>query len=115
MFKSIVAATALAGVLGLAGQALADDRAAPARAVSTAGVDFRSEASVTDFYHRLDRAAWAVCDTYAANSRVTQGDRACAEVALARTVKTLDKPMLTAVHDAQHGRSGEALALRADR
>jgi hypothetical protein len=52
-------------------------------------------------------AAQAVCDSYAANSRVTQADVACVDKALARAVRKLDRPQLTAIYE---GRASTRLA-----
>ncbi len=102
MLKTLVVA---AGTLALITPALAaptrsaGPQAPDVRTISTAGVDFRDPAAVSAFYRRLRDAAGAVCDSYAANSRVTSQDVACTENALAKAVRELDRPLLTALHD----------------
>ena len=108
MTKSLFAAAALVA-LGLAGQASAapnDD--APTQAVSTAHVDFRSEAAVRAFYRRIEAAAHDVCDSNSPNPRITQMDQACESRAVAQAIRAADRPMLTALYDT----SGEAHASR---
>lgn len=75
-------------------------------AVSTHDVDFRNQASVDRFYHRLQRAARQACDSRSAVRVLQQEDRACAREALNISVASLSRPMLTARHDA----SGPAFA-----
>jgi len=89
-----------AGVcLALATPAGAASAPPPAeRTISAAGVDFHDPDAVRDLYARLRAAADAVCDSYAANSRVTQADVACSSQALAAAVRKLDRPALTAFH-----------------
>jgi UrcA family protein len=96
--------------LVMASPANAASAPAPAeRAVSTAGVDFRDPAAVRQLYAQLQVAAEAVCDSYAANSRVTQADVACVDKALARVVRKLDRSQLTAIYE---GRASTRLADR---
>jgi UrcA family protein len=66
-----------------------------------AGVDFSDAASVRAFYGRLRSSAAAVCDGYRANSRVSQGDIACADRALGAAVAALDRPALSALYHRQ--------------
>jgi UrcA family protein len=99
MLKLICAATAL---LAASTPAVASDLAAPpTQVVSVAGVDFHSAAAVRQVYSQLKMAASSVCDNYAANSRVTQADVACADKAVATAVRTLDRPLLTAMYEGQ--------------
>ena len=105
MLKLLCAAGAC---LAMATPANAASAPAPAgRAVSTAGVDFRDPAAVRQLYSRLQMAAEAVCDSYAANSRVTQADVACVDKALAQVVRKLNRAQLTAVYE---GRAPTRLA-----
>jgi UrcA family protein len=87
-----------AGLLAC-GPALAASEPLPAqRAVSTVGVDFQDPAAAQAFYARLRAAADAVCDGYAVNSRVSQADVACADREVAKAVRTLNAPQLTALY-----------------
>ena len=89
-----------AGLMALAAPAIAaDSLQAPTKAVSTASVDFHNSAAVRAFYSRLKTAANMVCDSYSANSRVTQADIACAHRALAEAVRNVDRPLLTAMYE----------------
>lgn len=110
----LMIAVAAASFTLAAGQAFAVENRTdpPSRMVSTA-VDFRDPAAVRDLYGRLAKTAEQVCDSYAAMSRVTAADRACASKALADAVERLNQPAVTALHDAAHGRPAQALALRA--
>lgn len=71
----------------------------PSQTVSTAGVDFHDRAAVESVYVKMTRAAEAVCNSYAANSRVTASDRACASEALAKAVHAVNQPILTALYE----------------
>ena len=114
MSRSFLVALAALSVSGLAGQAFAvTPQEAPQEVVNTQ-VDFRDQASVEALYSKLRRAAASVCDSYSANSRVTQADVACARKVLSDTVRKVDRPILTAMHDSSYGRS-EQLAARARR
>jgi UrcA family protein len=66
------------------------------RTVSAAHVDFGDAAAVDDLYARLKAAAAAVCDGYAANSRVTRDEIVCADRALGDAVRQLNRPALSA-------------------
>ena len=71
----------------------------PAQAkVSLHGVDFADKASVRRLYVRLRDAADDVCtsaDVY--GEAVRRADRACADQALARVVRQIGQPTLTAM------------------
>lgn len=71
--------------------------------IPASAVDFRDAAATAQFYATLRATAAAVCDTYAAHSRVTREDASCAARAVADVVRRLDKPMLTAVHAESRG------------
>jgi UrcA family protein len=114
MSRSFLAALAALSVSGLAGQAFAVTPAAAPQWVVKAQVDFRDEASVEALYSKLRRAAASACDSYSANSRVTQADVACAHKVLDDTVRRVDRPLLTAMHDNSYRRSVQ-LAARASR
>ena len=103
MSKSFLVALAAFSVSGLAGQAFAVTPEGAPQEVVKAEVDFRDEASVEALYTKLRRAAAAVCDSYSANSRVTQADVACARRALTETVQRVDRPILTAMHNRVYG------------
>lgn len=97
MLRLICAATAL---LAASTPAFAADvSAAPTKVISVVGVDFRDAAAVRQVYSQIKLAASSVCDNYAAISRVTQADVACANKAVADAVRTLDRPLLTAMHE----------------
>jgi len=104
MTKLILAATA--AVL-IAAPALAETapvgQDAPSQAVSTRNVDFMRRAEVKRFYAKLRGAAEAVCNTGSAV------DASCQRQVMAEAVKTMDKPLLTALYDAQ-GDSSRAFA-----
>jgi UrcA family protein len=72
-----------------------------AATLATGSVNFHDPAAVAGFYGRLRAAASRVCDSFAANSRVTAADAACEEQAVARVVRSLDRPLLTALHEGQ--------------
>ena len=112
MSRSFIVALAALSVSGLAGQALAVTPAKAPQWMVKAQVDFRDEASVEALYSKLRRAAASVCDSYSANSRVTQADVACASKVLNDMVREVDRPILTAMHDSSYGRS-EQFAVRA--
>jgi UrcA family protein len=102
MTKLILAASA---AILIAGPAFAETartvQDAPAQAVSAKGVDFASRAQVKHFYAKLRGAAQAVCDSGSANPRFSATDAACQRQVMAEAVKTMDKPVLTALYNAQ--------------
>ncbi len=105
MTKLIYLAT-VAAILSTTAPAFADETADFAsRPVSAAGVDFRDRAAVQAFYARLQGAAEAVCDTYPARGRVSQEDQACVATTLAKTVRKVDRPILSALYQSRNGRS----------
>jgi UrcA family protein len=98
MLKSLCAVAG--AVLALSTPAFAaDDAATTVRAVPVAGIDFRDAAAVRQVYAQIQTAARTVCDSYAANSRVTAADVACAEKAVAEAVRSVDRAQLTALHE----------------
>lgn len=94
--KILLTAALLAAVVAPAAVSAAP--AAPARNVSTAGVDFRDPAALQAFYQRLKVATVDVCDSNSANPVVTQRDRLCRQKALTVAVQSLNRPLLTALH-----------------
>jgi UrcA family protein len=89
-----------AAVLAFACPAIASSPPLPMeRTISVTGVDFTDPASVRLVYARLQAAASAVCDGYRANSRVSQRDIACADRVLAAAVRTLDRPVVSALYE----------------
>jgi len=110
MTKLILAAAA---ALLIAGPALAETARtvedAPAQAVSTKGVDFANREQVKHFYAKLRGAIAAVCDSGSVNPAFSRGDDACARQVTAQAVKSMDKPVLTALYNAQ-GDSNHAFA-----
>ena len=104
MTKLILAASA---AILIAGPAFAETaraaQDAPAQAVSAKGVDFMRRAEVRRFYAKLNGAARAVCNSGSAV------DASCQRQVMAEAVKTMDKPLLTALYDAQ-GDSSRAFA-----
>lgn len=112
MTKTVFAAAAIAAfAIGFSGQALAADAGAT-QTVTVAGVNFTDRADVESFYSKLHRAAAVACDSYSANSRVSAGDRLCADRVVAKAVQTLDRPVLTAMHQDRFGPQDRQLASR---
>jgi UrcA family protein len=108
MLKALFGAVAL--VVAAGGSALAASAPTPAeRTVSTAGLDMADPAQAAVLLTRLRQAATVVCDSYRANSRVTQADVACADRVTYEAVRKLDRPVLTALYQ---GRSATRLAAR---
>ena len=105
MIKLILAASAALLIASpvLAGTA---DQDAPTKTISARGVDFANREQVRGLYDRIRSAAAQVCDS---GSRPVFGqiDDACARDVVAKVVRNLDEPVLTAVYDAQSG-SGHA-------
>jgi UrcA family protein len=77
---------------------------APAKSVSTRGVDFSNQAQVRAFYNKLNAAAQAVCDAGSPVPRAWAIDAGCVRQVVADAVKAADKPVLTALYNA----SGDA-------
>jgi UrcA family protein len=100
----LIAAPALAAETQPATQA-----EAPARAVSTRGVDFSNGEQVRQFYFRLNVAARQVCDAGSPVPRSFAMDRRCVRQVVADAVKAADKPMLTALYNSA-GDSNRAFA-----
>ena len=67
--------------------------------VSTRYVDFNNPQSVADFDQRLSRAAQTACDSGASfDLRIRIEDAQCAHKAWERAAKSLDQPLLSALH-----------------
>ena len=101
MTKLLLAASAaiLIATPALAGGIVSNDDI-PRQAVSARNVDFANPAQVKHFYAKLRGAAVAVCESNAVvSSPAAQLDRACIGQAMSQAVKTLDKPVLTAMYD----------------
>jgi UrcA family protein len=113
MTMPIRAALAALALAALSGPALAANDV-PTRMVSTAAVDFQDRAAVDALYVRMQQAARDVCDTNSANPRITQGDAACADRALAKAVREIDHPTLTASYNQRHTDARLANTARAD-
>jgi UrcA family protein len=109
MAKLLLAAGAAVLIAGpvLAAETPAD---APARAVSTRGVDFSNQAQVRQFYNRLHAAAQAVCDPGSRVPRPYAVDIGCVHRTVADAVRAADKPVLTALYkssaDSDHAFAG---------
>jgi UrcA family protein len=86
---------ALSPVAATAGSAV------PARSVSIASVDFRDPAALQAFYSRLKIASIDVCDSNSANPVISQRDRLCRQKALDVAVRSINRPTLTALHQAE--------------
>lgn len=103
MTKLILAATAAVLIASPALAEAARTQDAPTQAVSAKGVNFMHRADVKRFYAKLRVAAQSVCNTGSAV------DATCQREVMAEAVKTADKPLLTALYDAQ-GDSNRAFA-----
>jgi UrcA family protein len=106
MSKFVLAAAA---ALLLAGPALAQTEAAdatPTAKISVAGVDFNDQAQAKEFYAKLWRTAYSVCDSNSANPRIAQADLGCVHRVMAQAVQQVNAPRLTAMLDRSMG--GEA-------
>lgn len=94
---------AAAAAILIAGPAFAETARAvdeaPTQAVSTRGVDFASKDQVKHFYAKLKGAAAAVCDSGSANPRFSMTDASCTRQVVSQAVKTVDKPVLTALYN----------------
>ena len=110
MTKLILAASA---ALLIAGPAFAETartvQDAPTQAVSTKGVDFANRAQVKHFYVKLRGAIAAVCDSGSANPSFSRTDASCVRDVTAQAVQAANKPVLTALYNAQ-GDSNRAFA-----
>ena len=108
--KKILFAVAVLAIAGASTAAWAGSEAVdpPSQTVTTAGVDFRDRTAVDGVYRQMTRTAEAVCDSYAANSRVTAADRDCASKALANAVRRANQPVLTAVYESERRPPGRS-------
>lgn len=98
----IVAATAglLASAAAAATPAAREPTAAP---VPLTSVDFANPASVQAFYAKLRRTARDVCNSNISFDRATKReDAACMRKSLDRAVGQLNRPILTARHQARN-------------
>ena len=106
MTKLILAASAaiLIATPALAAEVQAD---APTQAVSARHVDFTNRDQVKRFYAQLRGAAQAVCGA----GSFSTTDAACVRQVMAQAVQSANKPILTAVYDAnQPSTSNRAFA-----
>lgn len=101
MNKALFAATAALMIGGFVSPVLAAQPAGADQNISIRGVNFNNPANVDGFYVRLAKAAATACDSYAATGRVSVADRLCADRAVAQAVKTLNRPVLTAMHESR--------------
>jgi UrcA family protein len=85
----------------IAGPAFAADTQAdaPAKTVSTRGVDFSNQGQARQFYAKLHAAAQAVCDAGSPVPRAYAVDAGCVRQVVADAVKAADKPVLTALYN----------------
>jgi UrcA family protein len=95
MLKAVCIAAGLMAVTASAAVA----ETPQSRTIALSGVDFRNPAAVRDLYAKLKTAANAVCDSYAANGRVSAADVACTHQVLGEAVRKVDRPVLTAMYD----------------
>lgn len=97
MTKSAIIALAALAAAAVSGAAAAAE--APTAVVTLSAVNFRSTTDVDRLYSKLKRSAEAVCDSNSANPRITQADHACANRTLAKAVRSVDRPTLTARYE----------------
>jgi UrcA family protein len=101
--RSIIIAAAGAAALfaaSQAGAATTNDR--DTRAVSFRGVNFNDTQSVNRFYARLTSTAREVCASQGVSAtRAAADDRACVQSIVNQAVAGMQRPMLTARHDAK--------------
>jgi UrcA family protein len=100
--RSIIIAAAGAAALFAASQAGAaitnNDASLESRQVSFKGVNFNDPQAVDSFYSRLRSTAREVCTQ--SNSQV-RNERACVTQIVNQAVAGMQRPMLTARHDAK--------------
>lgn len=103
MTKILLTACAAALALTAATQASArtESRTPTAEKVEIDRVDFSSPQAVKSFYTRLARTAREVCDSGVSDRFIRAEDRACAKASLDRAVSQLQRPLLTARHEAR--------------
>ena len=99
MTKTLIAAAAALAVSAFSGQAFAAETETVVRAVSASGVDFNNPQAVQSLYARLKRTATAVCDSQSADYSIRREDRACADRALEKAIRSASRPTLTAMHE----------------
>jgi UrcA family protein len=106
--RSVILAAAAVGALFATQAAAATNNTADleTRAVSFKGVDFNDPQAVANFYNRLRSTAQEVCSNDSFNSRAQ--NRACVAQIMNQAVSGMQRPMLTARHDA--ARSNTAYA-----
>lgn len=102
---------ALAATALLVAQGVAADQTAAAtanlsqRTVRFADLNLSDPSDVSQLYKRLLQAARRVCGTHTVPLALNPPQkRECRTDAVARAVRTLDQPLLTAHHEAQQGR-----------
>lgn len=88
------------------GAALADDFPDPAKTVSYADLNLKSQAGVATLYQRIKKAAFEVCQIPVGTHqiRIEQELKACKEDAVDRAIAQANVPMLTALHQSKTGR-----------
>jgi UrcA family protein len=102
--RSIIIAAAGAAALFAASQAgaAATNNDQETRAVSFRGVNFNDTQSVNRFYARLTSTAREVCASQGVSAtRAAAADRACVDTIVNQAVAGMQRPMLTARHDAK--------------
>ena len=103
--RSIIIAAAGAAALFAASQAgaatTANTSGLETRVVSYRGVDFNNPQSLDRFYSRLKNNARDVCNSQSTGNRTAGTDRACISTIVNQAVSGMQRPMLTARHDAR--------------
>jgi UrcA family protein len=104
--KSAVLAAALITFIPALSQADAPFVGAKSMRLSTAGFDLNTEAGATAFYAHVTNVVGSVCNSGMSSDPIygSQVD-ACIKATLQSAIKSLHKPMLTAVFNARNPRS----------
>lgn len=84
----------VAAAAALGGPALAESHSVK---IQTARVDFADRAQVKRLYTRLTAAAIRVCSTPTDELYGVRPDQACVDQAVAKAVRSIDQPRLTAM------------------
>lgn len=109
-----LAAFATACGIALSGTpALADVTAEPlSKVVNYADLDLNHPPGVKVLYERLRSAAQGVCQPFEGRTLKQVGDsRACFDQAMARAVKDVNKPLLTAYYHVKTGKGDTQVAI----
>jgi UrcA family protein len=111
--KSAVLAAALVTFIPALSQADTSVPEAKSVKVSAAGFDLNSEAGARAFYTHVSVAAGSVCNAGMRSDPIygSQYD-ACFSSTLKNAIKSLDRPLLTAIFNEKHPR--EALSINGD-